>query len=89
VGGRKNAVRRHAPDGTAVAEVVSSAPIAPRAGDRDLVVPLVRAGEVCADLTPTEALDRARAHHERARAALPAEAWALSRGECALETVSA
>jgi nicotinate phosphoribosyltransferase len=89
VGGRKNAVRRHAPDGTAVAEVVSSAPIAPRAGDRDLVVPLVRAGQVCADLTPTEALDRARAHHERARAALPAEAWALSRGECALETVSA
>src|SRR5215213_7195789 len=42
IGGRKNAVRRHDVDGTALAEVVSSAPIASRDGDRDLVVPLVR-----------------------------------------------
>jgi nicotinate phosphoribosyltransferase len=88
VGGRKHAVRRHDADGTALAEVVSSGPITPRDGDRDLVVPLVRAGAVCRDATPSEALQRARAHHERARAALPQEAWALSRGECALDTVS-
>jgi nicotinate phosphoribosyltransferase len=87
VGGRKHAVRRHDADGTALAEVVSRQPITPRDGDRDLVVPLVRAGAVCSDATPSEALRRARAHHERARAALPQEAWALSRGECALDTV--
>jgi nicotinate phosphoribosyltransferase len=89
VGGRKHAVRRHGPDGTATAEVVSSAPITPRDGDRDLVVPLVRAGAASGDATPAEALAQARAHHERARTALPPEGWALSRGEPALETVSA
>jgi nicotinate phosphoribosyltransferase len=89
VGGRKHAVRRHDADGIAVAEVVSSDPIAPRDGDRNLVVPLVQAGALCEDATPVEALRRARAHHERVRQALPQEAWALSRGECALETVTA
>ena len=89
VGGGKHAVRRHDADGTALAEVVSSPPIEPRDGDRDLVVPLVEAGEVCSPASPAEALARARAHHEQARAALPPEAWALSRGEPALETVSA
>jgi nicotinate phosphoribosyltransferase len=89
VGGRKHAVRRHAPDGTATAEVVSSTPIAPRDGDRDLVVPLVRDGAVCTDATPAELLTRARAHHEQVRTALPPEAWALSRGEPILETVTA
>jgi nicotinate phosphoribosyltransferase len=88
VGGRKHAVRRHGPDGTALAEVVSSAPITPRDGDRNLVVPLVRAGAMCSDATPAEALVQARAHHERVRAALPQEGWALSRGEPVLETVS-
>jgi nicotinate phosphoribosyltransferase len=89
VGGRKHAVRRHAADGTALAEVVSSAPITPQEGDRDLVVPLVRAGAVCSDATPAEALVQARAHHERVRTALPPEGWALSRGEPVLDTVSA
>jgi nicotinate phosphoribosyltransferase len=88
VGGRKHAVRRHDGNGIAVTEVVSSRPVTPRDGDRDLVVPLVRAGEVCDDAGPAEALTRARAHHERVRQALPQEAWALSRGEPALETVA-
>jgi nicotinate phosphoribosyltransferase len=89
VGGRKNAVRRHDRHGIATAEVVSSRPIEPREGDRDLVVPLVRGGAVRHDGTPVQALAEARAHHERVREALPQEAWALSRGEPALETVSA
>jgi nicotinate phosphoribosyltransferase len=89
VGGRKYAVRRHDADGIALAEVVSSRPIATRDGDRNLVVPLMRGGELCSPRTPSEALAEARVHHERARAALPAEAWALSRGEPALETVDA
>src|SRR6476660_9329508 len=65
VGGRKFAVRRHAGDGTALAEVVSSEPIPPRDGDRDLVVPLVRGGAICSEATPADALRQARAHHER------------------------
>ncbi|MGY1724254.1 nicotinate phosphoribosyltransferase [Blastococcus sp. SYSU DS0533] len=89
VGGRKHAVRRHGDDGTATAEVVSSAPIEPRAGDRDLVVPLVRRGVLCEESTPPGTLRRAREHHARVREALPAEAWALSRGEPVLETLTA
>jgi nicotinate phosphoribosyltransferase len=89
VGGRKYAVRRHDGDGIALAEVVSSEPIQPRDGDRDLVVALVEAGGVCSTAPPEQALAEARAHHERARAALPQEAWALSRGEPALDTVTA
>jgi nicotinate phosphoribosyltransferase len=88
VGGRKHAVRRHDADGIAVAEVVSSEPIDARDGDRDLVVSLVRDGSVCHEVSPAAALTEARAHHEQVRTALPAEAWALSRGEPALETVS-
>ncbi|NYJ06808.1 nicotinate phosphoribosyltransferase [Petropleomorpha daqingensis] len=85
VGGRKNAVRRHDRSGTATAEVISAGPIEAEDGDRDLVVPLVEGGRVLSGATPEQALAEARAHHERVRAALPAEAWALSRGECALE----
>ncbi|SFO04874.1 nicotinate phosphoribosyltransferase [Geodermatophilus obscurus] len=87
-GGRKTAVRRHDADGTAVAEVVTSGRVGPRDGDRALVVPLVRDGEAVAPSSPAEALSAAAAHHRRVRAALPAEAWALSRGEPVLETVS-
>jgi len=88
VGGRKFAVRRHAAGGTAVAEVVSSTPIDRRPGDRDLVVPLVQSGVPASLASPAAALAEARAHHERVRTSLPPEAWALSRGEPALETVS-
>jgi nicotinate phosphoribosyltransferase len=88
IGGRKHAVRRHDAEGVALAEVVSSEPIAPRAGDRDLVIPLVRAGAVCSDAGPVAALQAARLHHQQVREALPPEGWALSRGEPVLETVS-
>jgi nicotinate phosphoribosyltransferase len=89
VGGRKQAVRRHDGDGTATVEVVTSEPLLDRDGDRDLVVPLVRGGAICHEVTPVQGLAEARAHHERVREALPQEAWALSRGEPALETVTA
>jgi nicotinate phosphoribosyltransferase len=89
VGGRKSAVRRHDVDGTATAEVVTSGPVEPRDGDRVLVVDLVRGGRVVAPSSPADALAAAAAHHRRVREALPPEAWALSRGEPALETVTA
>jgi nicotinate phosphoribosyltransferase len=89
VGGHKSAVRRHDRTGTAVAEVVSSRPIAPSDGDRELVVPLVRHGALVTDTGPVAALAQARSHHAVVRSALPPEAWALSRGEPALETLTA
>jgi nicotinate phosphoribosyltransferase len=89
VGGRKSAVRRHDDDGIALAEVVSSGPITTEDGDRNLVVPLVRAGARCTEPSPAEALTEARAQYELARGALPPEAWALSRGEPILETLDA
>jgi nicotinate phosphoribosyltransferase len=89
VGGRKSAVRRHDASGTATAEVVTSEAVLPRDGDRQLVVELVRSGELCTPATPREALAAARAHHQRAREAMPAEAFALSRGDCAIDTLTA
>ena len=85
-GGRKHALRRHV-RGVAAAEVVSSAPVEPRDGDRELVVPLVEGGKPVEPVDPVEALDRARAHHRRVREGLPPEAWALSRGEPVLDTL--
>ncbi|MGY1760939.1 nicotinate phosphoribosyltransferase [Geodermatophilus sp. SYSU D00779] len=89
VGGRKSAVRRHDASGTATAEVVTSEAVLPRDGDRQLIVELVRGGELCTPATPREALAAARAHHQRAREAMPAEAFALSRGDCAIDTLTA
>jgi nicotinate phosphoribosyltransferase len=88
VGGRKCAVRRHDADGTATAEVVSGHPVEPADGDRQLLVPLVRGGEVVDPRSPSEALRVAIAHHERVRGTLPAEAWSLSRGEPVIDTVT-
>ena len=89
VGGRKSAVRRHDASGTATAEVVSNEAVLPRDGDRPLIVELVRGGEICTPAAPREALAAARAHHQRAREAMPAEAFALSRGDCAIDTLTA
>jgi nicotinate phosphoribosyltransferase len=68
--------------------VVSPEPVAPRDGDRDLVVPLVKGGELLDPAGPAELLERARAHYDEVRQALPPEAWALSRGEPVLDTVT-
>jgi nicotinate phosphoribosyltransferase len=88
VGGRKTAIRRHDQKGTATAEVVTSGSVQPRDGDRDLVVPLVRGGELVRALDPASALEEARALHSRVRETLPPEALALSRGEPVLDTVT-
>ena len=84
-----SAVRRHDADGMATAEVVSSG--ADRAPGTATATWSSRwsAAASCVDpADPAEALARARAHHEQVRAALPPEAWALSRGEPVLDTVT-
>ncbi|MGQ0572990.1 MAG: nicotinate phosphoribosyltransferase [Pseudonocardia sp.] len=84
-GGRKSALRRHRPTGTATEEVVHPVRVAVEAGphDRVLPVPLIRGG-TRVDGEP--GLDDAR---ERLRAALVSVPWEglkLSRGEPAIPT---
>jgi nicotinate phosphoribosyltransferase len=85
-GGRKTAVRRYKPTGTAIEEVVHLAaePVGLGPHDRVMPVPLMRGGEVVSGL---ETLEQSR---ERLRAALVSVPWEglkLSRGEPALPTV--
>ena len=84
VGGRKYALRRRSPAGTAEAEVigVGEAP-ADDGNDRSLLVPLVRAGEVVGRAT----LDEARARHRASLAELPRAVTMMSAGEPVIPTV--
>lgn len=84
VGGRKFALRRLDENGVAEAEVVG---IGERPtgddNDRELLVQLVRDGEIIVD-TGVEA---ARAHHAAALAELPVKATRLSKGEPVIPTL--
>ena len=83
VGGRKYALRRLT-DGVAEAEVIGIGTRAENDGDdRELLVPLVRDGEVVG----REPLDAARERHRSARAELPPSAQQMSRGEPVIPTV--
>ncbi|GHF37009.1 nicotinate phosphoribosyltransferase [Streptomyces mashuensis] len=82
LGGRKWAARRVDADGVAEAEVVGTGEVPADLVDRQLLVPLVRGGEVVA----REPLDAPRDRHRAARAALPMSATQLSRGEPVLPT---
>jgi nicotinate phosphoribosyltransferase len=85
-GGRKSAVRRYKPTGTAIEEVVHLASRPPEIGPHDRVVPipLVRGGEQVPGL-PT--LEESREHLRAALVSVPWEGLKLSRGEPALPTV--
>ncbi|MFH9133245.1 nicotinate phosphoribosyltransferase [Streptomyces sp. NPDC017524] len=81
-GGRKWAARRTDAHGVAEAEVVGTGPVPEELADRQLLVELVRAGEVVA----REPLDAVRERHVAARAGLPMSAIQLSRGEPVIPT---
>jgi nicotinate phosphoribosyltransferase len=84
VGGRKYALRRRSPAGTAQAEVVGIGEAPQDDGDdRSLLVPLVRAGEVVGRAT----LDEARARHRASIAELPRAVTMMSAGESVIPTV--
>lgn len=82
VGGRKWAARRLDQYGVAEAEVVGTGAVPPELAGRQLLVELVRDGEVIA----REPLDAARERHIAARAGLPMSALQLSRGEPVIPT---
>jgi nicotinate phosphoribosyltransferase len=81
-GGRKTAVRRHKPTGTATEElIVSRGQPEPQPGDRPLQIPLIRGGVPVAGL-PT--LEQSRQHLRAVLVTVPWEGLKLSRGEPAL-----
>ncbi|MEU0273659.1 nicotinate phosphoribosyltransferase [Streptomyces sp. NPDC006307] len=82
IGGRKWAARRLDADGAAEAEVVGTGPVPPELTDRQLLVELVKGGEIVA----REPLEAARERHIAARAGLPMSATQLSRGEPVIPT---
>ncbi|MFH8771537.1 nicotinate phosphoribosyltransferase [Streptomyces sp. NPDC085866] len=82
VGGRKWAARRLDDEGVAEAEVIGTGPVPAELADRQLLVQLVKGGEVVA----REPLDVPRARHVAARANLPLSATQLSRGEPVIPT---
>ncbi|GGM90461.1 nicotinate phosphoribosyltransferase [Streptomyces fuscichromogenes] len=82
MGGRKWAARRLDADGVAEAEVVGTGEVPAGLVDRQLLVELVKSGEVVA----REPLDAPRTRHAAARANLPLSATQLSRGEPVLPT---
>lgn len=86
-GGRKSALRRHKPTGTAVEEVVLGHGSEPGLGphDRVLPVPLVRGGELTAEAAGAT-LGDARERLRTALVAVPWEGLKLSRGEPAIPT---
>ena len=84
VGGRKYALRRRTTSGVAEAEVIGiGTPSENDGDDRELLVPLVRDGEVVG----REPLDAARDRHTAARAELPPAAQQMSRGEPVIPTI--
>lgn len=84
VGGRKHALRRLDAAGRAEAELIGVGDLPPGdSNDRELLVPLVTAGEVVG----AEPLTAARARHLRVREELPLAARKLQRGEPAIPTV--
>ena len=87
--GRKAALRRHKPTGTALEEVVHViGDGAPEAGahDRQLVQPLLRGGQPVADPTT---LEQSRQRVRDGLVSLPWEGLKLSQGEPAIPTVYA
>ncbi|WP_345710396.1 nicotinate phosphoribosyltransferase [Kineococcus glutinatus] len=83
-GGRKHAVRRHKPTGTATEEVLAvGAPVPAEPGDVALQVPLVRGGRRVPDLPDLHA---SRERLRRSLVSLPWDGLALSKGEAAVPT---
>jgi nicotinate phosphoribosyltransferase len=83
VGGRKWAARRLDAHGVAEAEVLGTGEVPPELAGRQLMVDLVRGGEVVG----REPLDAARERHHASRAELPPTAQQMSRGEPVIPTI--
>lgn len=84
-GGRKTALRRHKPTGTALEEVVTTGPVEAGPHDRALSVPMLRGGSPVEG--GAESLEQGRERLKRTLVSVPWEGLKLSRGEPAIPTV--
>jgi nicotinate phosphoribosyltransferase len=85
IGGRKTAIRRHKPTGTATEEIITSQGEPPaEAYDRDLQRPFLRGGDPVPDL-PT--LAQSREHTRQSLISIPWEGLKLSAGDPAIPVV--
>ena len=82
IGGRKWAARRRDEQEVAEAEVIGNGPVPPELQERQLLVELIKGGQVLA----REPLDVVRDRHAAALAGLPMSATQLSRGEAVIPT---
>lgn len=82
IGGRKWAARRRDEQEVAEAEVIGTGPVPPELQERQLLVELIKGGQVLA----REPLDVVRDRHAAALAGLPMSATQLSRGEAVIPT---
>ncbi|MDZ5078617.1 nicotinate phosphoribosyltransferase [Nesterenkonia sp. HG001] len=89
VGGVKHPVRTYGTDHVAQAEVVGigRAPTFEADDHRELMVPLVIDGEILAEHTGAEGVERARRRHRASVDELPAAATSLQDGEPVLPTI--
>jgi nicotinate phosphoribosyltransferase len=85
LGGKKQAARSHE-NNTATAELISASNPKLAAGDRALLVDLVIQGQIQNGLVGQAGVESARAHHSKVKAALPASAHRLTKGEPAIPT---
>lgn len=86
VGGKKHAVRAHDENQIATAELIYAVEPSKSSSDRDLMVSLVKAGQIQAGLTGTAGVQAARNHHDLVKRALPAMAHRLTKGDPAIPT---
>lgn len=85
LGGKKHAVRAH-DNQIATAELISGTSHDLGPGQRSLLVDLVLQGEIQPGLVGESGTQAARAHHKKAKAALPSSAHRLTEGEPAIPT---
>lgn len=86
VGGKKHAVRAHDENQIATAELIYAVEPSKSSSDRDLMVSLVKAGQIQAGLTGAAGVQAARNHHDLVKRALPAMAHRLTKGDPAIPT---
>ncbi len=88
VGGRKFALRRRDEHGVAVAEIIGAGHHPDEARtDRELLEPLIIAGEIQEQFVGIAGTTLARQHHALVKNELPLQALRLGRGEAAIPTI--
>lgn len=86
-GGKKHAARMHDSDQIAIVEQIRPAASSEKhESERELLIPMILSGQIQPGLTGEAGVQKARAHHQMAKAALPINAHRLTKGDPAIPT---